>query len=615
MIGEYILKRLLDSALERGKNYLQESDSKLIPTRADQESSISNHLGAVNNWSREVTFADLKKAKRTTDIFIELDLFVYPRRVRISPEEKIESIPLKQIFDDSTNHIILLGQPGAGKTTSMKFLVQALFQEEKFQKERFSFPIVIRFRDLNSIKRPPGSHIIYDQIFDILGLEISFSLKPQFAIDRYTKRQIKEKFIIKVLQELKVLLILDGFDELADAKKNDTLDEIRSLALHLEGSTLILTSRTGDFIYTIDNTVPYELCPLSREQISTFALKWLNDQEQAEDFLMKVYDSPFADTTIRPINLAHLCAIYERIGNIPEKPKTVYKKIINLLLEDWDQQRSIKRYSKYAHFDIDRKFDFLCHLAYMLTTSYQSTIFSENDLIRIYNEIYSNYDLVINEAQQVVSEIETHTGLFIQSGFEEFEFAHKSLQEYLAAEYLVKLPSIPETLESLSRIPNELAIAVSISSNPSEYLCEVVYKKLLREWQLPHSFSKEFPQAFLNRLLLEKPDFKYSPRIGIALFMLYSLFIKSNVKDHSMNDIGGLINECEGKLKLRSYPKILEDIRKAYEINFTYTLNSDYRVHRMVVKVSTSIRSRIKLPDGLAKIIYISDSLLNYVAE
>ena len=47
----------------------------------------------------------------------------------------------------------------------------------------------------------------------------------------------------------------------------------------------------------------------------------------------------------------------------------------------------------------------------------------------------------------VIAELESHTGLFIQSGFDQFEFAHKSLQEFLTAEYLVKLPSIPTRKE------------------------------------------------------------------------------------------------------------------------------------------------------------------------
>ncbi|MEZ4676746.1 MAG: hypothetical protein R2932_21225 [Caldilineaceae bacterium] len=180
--------------------------------------------------------------------------------------------------------------------------------------------------------------------------------------------------------------------------------------------------------------------------------------------MKEIADSPFSDTTIRPLTLAHLCAIYERIGKIPDRPKTVYRKIIDLLLDEWDEQRSVRRISRYANFESDRKFEFLCNLAYELTTTFSKTLFSDKDLLQIYRQIYDNYDLLVNEAQKVVDELESHNGLFVQTGYNLYEFAHKSLQEFLTAEYIVKLPIIPEQSRTLVKLPNELAIAVTISS-------------------------------------------------------------------------------------------------------------------------------------------------------
>jgi predicted NACHT family NTPase len=68
-------------------------------------------------------------------------------------------------------------------------------------------------------------------------------------------------------------------------------------------------------------------------------MKWIRDQSAAERFLVELSKSPYADTAMKPLLLAHLCAIYERIGAIPEQPKVVYRKIVALLLEEWDQER------------------------------------------------------------------------------------------------------------------------------------------------------------------------------------------------------------------------------------------------------------------------------------
>ncbi len=140
-----------------------------------------------------------------------------------------------------------------------------------------------------------------------------------------------------------------------------------------------------------------------------FALKWLGNKSKAENLIKEIQNSPFADTAIRPLNLAHLCAIYERIGKIPDKPKTVYKKIINLLLEEWDEQRSVKRNSSYANFETDRKFEFLSNLSFMLTTSLNRSVFSSADLIKVYKKIHKDFGLEADEMKQVVNELETHT--------------------------------------------------------------------------------------------------------------------------------------------------------------------------------------------------------------
>ena len=615
MLKEYLIKKVLDTALDSAKGFLKESGSKLVTTREDIQQSINYHLRSVKNWSGEVSFNDLKKAKRTTDIYIELDLYVMPRRRRINADEIVESIPLKEIFESSANHFIVLGQPGAGKTTSLKFLCQTLFLDEDFQSERFAFPILIKFRDLKRARRSKESSII-DQIFNILGLKLDLPKELTGKEAASERREIRQKLVINLLEELRVLLMLDGFDELPlDSHRYDAIDEIAVLATHLDKSTMVVTSRTGDFVYNIENAVQYELSPLSKEQIHNFAIKWIGNKEKANDFLKKVYDSPFSDTAIRPLTLAHLCAIYERIGTIPDKPKTVYRKIINLLLEEWDQQRSIKRYSKYANFEVDRKFDFLSSLAFILTKTLQSTVFSTAELLKAYNKIYEDFDLSSNEAEQIVSELESHTGLLIQSGYEQYEFAHKSLQEFLAAEYLVKLPSIPESINLLVTLPNELAIAVTISSRPSEYFSELVLNRLIRRrLSDKQKLSHQFMKSFLNRLLLEKPDFNTNPILGLSLVFLYTLYVEFNVVSGNQLRffyVDRVVNEFEKLMTLVLRKSSIEAIRAHYETDFVYHMDDLDDLHRMVKKAEVIYPLSPIQHQDLPEVIYIRPSILD----
>lgn len=609
MIKEYVLKKLLDASYQKARSILKESNSELLTPAERIGESIRYHLQSVENWSAEVSFSELNKPRHLTRVFIELDLFVYPRRIR-QPGEVIESVPLRDIFDYGHRHPILLGQPGAGKTTSMKRLCQLLLHDENFHGDILSFPILIKLRELQKGGANEGASIIIAHLYDLLGLRISLPFPADTPKEEYLgeSKKVKEKLVVSVLEELRVLLILDGFDEIAQKHyRDEALDDIRKLALHLNQSTMIVTSRGGDFVYSVDNTIQYEISPLKPEQIKTFAVKWLQDEERASDFLEKIAASPFGDTIRRPLTLAHLCAIYERVGKIPEKPKSIYKRIIHLLLEEWDQQRSVTRHSSYANFEVDRKFDFLSRLAYVLTTSFQATVFSEEDLRSAYYAIYSDYGLEAHEVHQVVSELETHTGLFLQAGYRQYEFAHKSLQEYLTAEFLVKLPRIPAP-EVLLKLPNELAIAVTISSDAGEYFSELIMNtfKNIR-------LTKGYCRAFVSRLLLEKPDFSSSAGVSLSLVILYTMFVKGLLTEAGLAYTDAVITEFEALLRRVLGNNSTLPLANYYDVQRSYAQGGDNLLLIIKKRIFNSPHgNRVeKFPEEL----YVRESFFSRVRE
>ena len=252
--------------------------------------------------------------------------------------------------------------------------------------------------------------------------------------------------------------------------------------------------------------------------------------------LEELEKSPYSDTALRPLNLAHLCALFERNGEIPRKPKTVYRKIVNLLIEEWDEQRNIKRESKFSQFTLDRKFDFLCHLSYYLTAKLVKVFFTTELLKKCYEDICYKYELPSKEVSLVINELESFTGLFIKSGYDRFEFSHKSLQEYLAGEYLVKTNLLLVRKQFILEMPNELAVAISLSSNPSLFLATVLFELK----QLGTSSNFAFP--LFERLLLEKPDFEVTYFLPLSIIYFYDQFKKHN--QNNLEQIKELIFNC-----------------------------------------------------------------------
>jgi len=467
---------------------------------------LNSQLISAKKWSEGISFKDSIEKKSIVRIYIELETYLVPRRIHINKTERSSKIPIGEAISGNDNHCVILGQPGAGKTTSMKKLCYDALDNINITNERY--PILIRFRDMKM--NSEGDVNLKHELYSLFSYKLN--IEDNHELDMATEEFWRDDISLSLLDELRPIIFLDGFDELASSKAKDSvLRDIRFFTNRLKNSKILLTCRTGEFDYHLENTNTFEISPLSSEQIRSLVSKWVNDENKAKKFLLDIEKSPFSDTAIKPLSLAHLCAIYERIGSIPDRPKIVYRKVVGLLLEEWDEQRSIQRESKYSKFSTDRKFEFLSHLAFHLTVNQRTTVFTSDNLEIAYKSICKNFGLPENQSNYATDEIESHTGLFLKTGYLEYEFAHKSLQEYLTAEYLVKLPSLNIVLNEIKNLGSELAVATSISSNPSLYFSDIVLGTFSNI-----KLEKSFYDAFVSRLIQEVPDFYPETDIVIA---------------------------------------------------------------------------------------------------
>jgi hypothetical protein len=599
MIKKFALKYIFQEAVNISAKFLKERKLKIDTTDVELEKAISSHINIVDNWSKEISFSDLKKAKLTSEVYIDVDISQMPRKKMFSPIEIKEIITARYLFNSVNKHLVILGQPGAGKTTLMKHWCQSIILDGDFYPDLIKIPLLIRLKDLNDISgKSDNKNIIINSLMAALGLKLA-KKKEEDLVPEEEYSRAKEALLISFLSKLKPLIILDGFDEATSEKlRKSIIADFSTLSLNLNDAIVVMTCRSSDYNYNIENTTVLEICPLDDSQIKNFAIKWLEDSNKATDFLKSLKESPFYDTAIRPLTISHLCAIYERIGKIPDKPKTVYKKIVNLLLEEWDEQRGVKRLSAYGNFEVDRKFEFLCRISFEITGKYNSSTFNERILKEVFKEVCGDFSLEKNEAENVVKEIESHTGLILQSSYKQYEFAHKSLHEYLCAEHLVKLPSIPLNLKLLSLFPNELAISTTISSNPSLYFCELILKRFFHKdfEHKPSAFSNRFFSTFVNRLVLEKPDFNSSKDVSFALVVLYTLFRRGEGNQLRLFVHDNLPIQFEKFVSLIFERNAKFDFSKYYKITNTLESESSEPVYRLRLTINKQPKNEPILP-------------------
>lgn len=279
-------------------------------------------------------------------------------------------------------------------------------------------------------------------------------------------------------------------------------------------SKVIVTCRSGHYYTnkTIEGFNLLEILPLEKSQVTLLASFWIDNVDK---FLFDLDNVPYKDLADRPLLLSQLLFIYQRYGNLPKNPKEVYQLIIELLLKEWDADRKIVRISKYSDFNARRKSEFLAELSFRLMYKNRKMQFNSGELIDIYKTIYYKYDLPYDEASDVASEVETHTGIIVSSGFKKYEFSHLSLQEYLCADYIVRSPLTLEIKELLEINPEPVAIAIALASDSSSWLINLVIDNDIFD-----VLKVKIP-SFLKRIIIEKPIFRIDEVLGFSILIVF----------------------------------------------------------------------------------------------
>jgi len=242
--------------------------------------------------------------------------------------------------------LMILGKPGAGKTTFMKRLA-TLCNRGEFQVQRV--PVFVTLKEFAEAPNQPD-------------------LKAYIA-NQWRQCSIKEaNAVSEVLRQGRTLVLLDGLDEVQEDDHDRILHDIKDFAHQYRDCQIVMTCRIAAWEYTFEQFTEIEVADFNQEQIAEFATKWFATKQiptKAQDFIQQLKkNEQIQELSTIPLLLTLLCLIFEdRSGFSPNRAE-LYQEGTRLLLKKWDKKRKIKRDQVYRKLSLDRKEDLLSQLAF-----------------------------------------------------------------------------------------------------------------------------------------------------------------------------------------------------------------------------------------------------------
>jgi len=332
--------------------------------------------------------------------------------------------------------LFLKGIAGSGKTTLMRWLAIMIARDklDRYPHLKGKLPVLITLRDYNDTDLPS----------DLSGLFGKNHFMPPVSSE-HLEEMIYERFRLG-----RVVVLIDGVDEVSESKLNAVRDWVKNLISTYPRASYVLSSRPvvnlGEWLGLVESRLPRDrfvettVEKMNDVELADLVERWHKAAGRAADdinILPKSFEliqtfkhlTGLRELASTPLLASAICALnLNAAGGLPAKRRELYNGLIRMMIEKRDRERNLE---DSLNLTLDQKILLLASIAARVVEEGGVRI-SREELTAVLKSRLAMTERR-TDPEKVLLYLLERTGLIRQIDKDAFEFVHKTFQEFLAA--------------------------------------------------------------------------------------------------------------------------------------------------------------------------------------
>ncbi len=243
----------------------------------------------------------------------------------------------------------------------------------------------------------------------------------------------------KFLEQGKLLILLDGLDEVPNARTREMVTKIQNFVDRYSQNRFIVSCRIAAYRHNFTRFTDVAIADFDDREIETFITNWFHyNPERGKECREKLQAEGYEATkelAQTPLLLTLICLVYQRGGQFPVKRASLYEKALRVLLEEWNAAKEIPQEQLYKGLDTKAKESMLAQIAWD-TFKDDYLFFQRGRVIKkieeLSKEILPSEESINGGA--ILRDIEVQHGLLVERAQSIYSFSHLTMQEFLTAQ-------------------------------------------------------------------------------------------------------------------------------------------------------------------------------------